>query len=226
VLAAPGAREFAAHPKAAENLVAEDRHIHRVPGIASSRPRPGPVSEAPSLAGSQTVGEGDGFDLGGVGVEFLELRGHSPGHLGVRVPEQRAVMVSDALGFWFPDRAFLPMFFTGYEEYVGTLARLATMDAEVLGLGHQGFFTGDEVPQALANATGAAEQFLGTVRDGEGPPDELAERLFRFWYQDELLINSADNIRDCIRLLIKRCRQALSRGAAGAPGPGAGIEVR
>ena len=208
VLAGAGTREFAEHPKAARNLVQEDRYIHEAMAEKGYPPGRSPVEAPPSLSDARVVGEGDRLDLGGVTVGFLEAKGHSPGHLAVEVPEASALLVSDAVGFPFPGRGFFPMFFTGYRDYLLTLERIGAIAPRVLGFGHQGFALDDDVPRLVDEAAGAARALLDRVLAHEGDDAALAERLFDECYRDELTINSDGNIRGCVSLLIKRCRQA------------------
>ncbi|GAB4275754.1 MAG: hypothetical protein Kow0092_31380 [Deferrisomatales bacterium] len=210
VVLGAGTREFAEHPKAVENLADEDRYMHEILAREGHRSERPPLDGPPSMEGARLATDGERLDLGGLTLEFAELKGHSPGHLGVRIPEREAALVSDALGFYFPGRGFWPMFFTGYRDYEDTLARLEGWKPQVLGLGHQGALRGDDVPQAFQGARAALHGFMDEVRAHAGDLDAWTEEKFRQSYKDELVINSERNIRNCVKLLIRRCQQAMA----------------
>jgi 2-aminobenzoylacetyl-CoA thioesterase len=213
-----GAAEFTAHPKAVEALVAEDRHIAGVLEAAGRRRDRAPLESAPTLEGSLVAREGDAIDLGGVTIEFLEARGHSPGHLAVHVPQSAAVLLSDALGFHLPGRGFWPMPFTGVGEYLCTLDRLEALGGEVLGLGHQGPIQGESARLAFRQARKGLEDFAEIALEEGREPEALAAALFERLYREELVINSEANIRNCVRLLIRRFREAYTACEVGRGG--------
>jgi len=112
------------HPKTGPSLIWDDAYMTRFlesEGLINNRPS---LSTAPSLAGAIVQTEGTVTDLGGISLAFHEAKGHAPGHLAVRIPEIDTLIVSDALGFYYPDTRFFPIFFTGFADYMATLDRL------------------------------------------------------------------------------------------------------
>ncbi len=89
VIAGPGAAEFAAHPKTAQALVAEDLFMSdflKNEGFPICRP---PMNRAPSLEGCIVKSDGDCLDLGGLTVKFLSAPGHAVGALAAHLPQIR-----------------------------------------------------------------------------------------------------------------------------------------
>jgi glyoxylase-like metal-dependent hydrolase (beta-lactamase superfamily II) len=207
VIAGPGAASFIAHPKAAKSLVEEDRFITAFmssQGVSSSH---SPLIEAPTLAGSHTVDDGETIDLGGITLQFLTVRGHAPGSIAVFIPEMKALMPSDSLGYRFSRGGFFPIFFTGYNEYMATISRLESLHPEILGLAHQGALSREAQEPAFAearrSATGMRERILSDTR----PDDDIVADIFKDFYRDELKLYTRENIIGCCRLLIKRSRE-------------------
>ncbi len=208
VVATEAANKFMSHPKAIEAMVREDEHMHsimREKGFSTDR---APVTAPPSLEGAMWVGEGDTIDLGGVELKFMEATGHSPGHVVVHVPQDDVLIVSDSLGFRYPGRRYMPMFFTNRDQYLDSLERFAAIGAEVLGLGHQGAITGRQnVAKAFDEAVEATHKFVDMALDNTADDDKLEGELFEDLYKEELVINSPDNIHMCLHLLFRRSRE-------------------
>ncbi|MBM3302179.1 MAG: MBL fold metallo-hydrolase, partial [Deltaproteobacteria bacterium] len=179
VVAAEGASEFLAHPATAKAVVAEDRHMREFiasRGIAVVRP---PVKDPPSLDNCLIARDGDQMDLGGRTLRFIDATGHSPGTVVVHVPEINALMLSDTLGFRFPGRGVMPVFFTGYREYLATIDRLQGLQPAVVGPAHQGPITGPEVEAAFNESRRAAEDLWQRIRKDSRDEEEIAADLFR-----------------------------------------------
>lgn len=204
VLAGRGAAEFLAHPRAAQAAVAEDRHLwefYEQAGLFPTRP---PLREAPSLEGCRTVGDWEERNLGGLTLRFLAVGGHAPGQLAVHVPEVRALAVSDALGFRFPDRGFLPFYFTSLAEHLATLDRLEALGAEVLCPAHLGPLAGAAAREAFREARVSTHRLAARVRENRHRLEVFAEELFREVYVDGFRMYTQANIRNCVALLLRR----------------------
>lgn len=208
VIAGPGAAHFAAHPKTAQALVAEDLFMSdflKTQGFPTGR---SPISEAPSLGGCIVKSEGDCLDLGGLTIKFLAAPGHAVGALAAHLPQIKAVLASDCLGFRFPGISdFFPLFFTSYSDYMSTLEKLEALGPDILGLAHQGPITGDNVPEAFRQAKKSAISLRDLVLSGIDE-EELIEAIFRKYYRGELKMYTRDNIVTCCKLIIKRSRES------------------
>ena len=83
------------------------------------------------------VEDGQTFELGGVPARFLSTEGHSSCSLSVHLPTERAVLVSDAIGFYLPDvDGFLPMFFQSVDNTLASIDRVMEVDVDILAYGH------------------------------------------------------------------------------------------
>ena len=210
VLAGEGAAEFLSRPRVAEAIAAEDRHMSL--GLAL-RGYPGrlPIDKAPSLDGAAICGDGEELDLGGVRLGFLAVRGHAPGNLAVFIPEERTLLASDSLGFYYPGGHLFPLFFTGFGEYMAALDRLESLRPESLGLGHYGWMRGTEVGETFALARRCASELRERLKNDPRDEETAVAGIFAEFYRDELTLYSKENILDCCRLLLRRSREEADR---------------
>jgi 2-aminobenzoylacetyl-CoA thioesterase len=208
-LAGKGAAEFLARPRVAEAIVAEDRHMASclaAQGYPAGRP---PLDQAPLLDDASICGDGEELDLGGVTLRFLTVGGHAPGNLAVFIPEAKALLASDSLGFHYPHGSFFPVFFTGYGEYMAALESLESLHPEILGLGHHGCMRGAEVADAFALAGRCAADLRERLKNDPRDDETVAAGIFGEFYRGALRLYSRENIMGCCRLLLRRSREEV-----------------
>ena len=206
VIAGEGAPEFLAHPKTAAGLISDDRYFSEFlarKALGGARP---PLRESPSLKGAVIVQDNEELDLGGLTLRFLDVEGHALGNLAAYIPEIRTLMPSDSLGFRIPALGFFPIFFTGYDAYMATLDRLATLDPEILGLPHQGPLFGGEIREAFMTARRNAKSMWEKIRNDLRSEEEIIAEIYKEYYRDELTLYTPENIITCCKLLIRRSR--------------------
>jgi len=206
IIAGQGAPEFLAHPKASRSIVSEDRHMSEFLRSHGFVPGRHPVAEGPTLENCLIAEDGDEMDIGGLTVRFLKVGGHSPGKIVVHVPERKALILSDSLGFRYPGRCLLPLFLTGHSDYMDALTRFEQLSPELIGLAHQGFLQGPEAAEAFAQARHQAQDLTDKIRRDQRSSEELVVDLFHKYYRDELRLYTEDNIMNCLRLVVKRAR--------------------
>ena len=95
-------------------------------GLALGRPKhvPCPVDD--------TLDDGDALGP----LEVLHIPGHSPGHLGFHWAERGVLIVGDAIATWPSVEPGWKGFELNEEQHRDSLARLASLDAKVVGVGH------------------------------------------------------------------------------------------
>lgn len=208
VIAGKGAESFLRHPRAADVMAREDRYMAGFmasKGIFSG----GTQGEVPFLlSGCRVANDGDEMDLGGLKIRFLEAKGHSPGNILVHVPDDKTLLASDSLGNLYPGRGFFPTFFTGYSDYQATIDSLAALDPGIVGLAHNGLFTGGgEIKRIFRDARKAARDLKTYVMNDTRDNEAIARDIFHFYYCDELTMCSRENIFQCCRILVRRIRE-------------------
>ena len=105
---------------------------------------------------------GEQFDLGGRSVTVLHVPGHSPGHVAVHDPENRALMIGDAtLGATVPfadGRPAFPPTYRDTADYVDSIHAFRALDAELLLTAHYPVYEGEGVAAFLDESEAYTEQ--------------------------------------------------------------------
>jgi len=212
LLLSPASLKHLSKPSTAEGFADEDHFTRRrleELGMLPGGPLPQPLPLVPQR--HRTVEPGEVLDLGGLNLELRSAAGHAPGGLLAWLPELGAFLASDSAGFHMAARPNYPLYFTGYHEYQQTLAEILRLQPELLCLGHQGWFRGDEARRYLeALSAHLAFEHAGIRRRHRRGEDEdsLARRLMERYYHDELAIYPRDVLWYCCRLLVRRSLEA------------------
>ncbi|WP_353813609.1 MBL fold metallo-hydrolase [Agromyces sp. SYSU T00266] len=127
------------------------------------------------------VAGGEEFDLGGRSVRVLHVPGHSPGHVAVHDPSNRALLIGDAtLGTTVPyadGRAAFPPTYRDVEPYVASLSAFRDLDADLLLTAHYPVYEGAGVRRFLDESeayTERIDEVLFDVLDAaDGPRTTL-----------------------------------------------------
>jgi 2-aminobenzoylacetyl-CoA thioesterase len=207
VIAADGAAQFLAHPKASLQMIREDAFMSRELSRLGFTPGRPPVEQVPDIRAARIISRETTLDLGGVTLELFPVAGHSPGNILARSGE--ALFCSDSLGFHFPGRnLFWPLFFTGLNPYLETLDRISRMPLSLLCPAHQGPIRGSEaVSDAIHRSRETVRELVQRVARTPGEDDSLVRQFFEESYRDEFTLYTPENITNCSRLLLKRARE-------------------
>jgi glyoxylase-like metal-dependent hydrolase (beta-lactamase superfamily II) len=133
-------------------------------GALSEAPPPVTVAEN-RIAVDRTVGEGDQITVEDMQWTVLETPGHSDCSISLHEPTRRVLFISDVSGFYLPKQGtWWPGYFTDYSKFIGSMQRLATLNAEVLCLSHNGVVCGaDDVRAYFAGAIAATQQYHARI---------------------------------------------------------------
>ncbi|MEU1971258.1 MBL fold metallo-hydrolase [Microbacterium sp. NPDC019599] len=108
---------------------------------------------------------GEEFDLGGRSVTVLHVPGHSPGHVAVHDPANRALLIGDAtLGrsVLFADgRAAFPPTYRDVEPYLDSIRRFREFDADLFLTAHYPVYQDAGVEGFLAES----EEYVALIDD-------------------------------------------------------------
>ncbi|MEE4357943.1 MAG: MBL fold metallo-hydrolase [Desulfococcaceae bacterium] len=210
IVAAQGAKEFTDHPKALHMMTKEDRYMAQMLSAWGIRPGRPPIEKFSFPENHIIVKDRLEIDLGGITLHCIKVKGHSPGNIIVHIPEKDMVMVSDSLGFHYPGRCFFPTFFTAYADYLATVDHIISLKPAMICPAHQDPVRGPDVEKAFRDARKAAVDIYAKIIREENK-DQTARELFNLYYKDEFTIYSEENIRNCVRLLIRRAWEAAER---------------
>ncbi len=127
-------------------------------GTINQSDYPKPFAES-KIALDRVIKQGDTIDVDGASFDVLETPGHSDCSLSFHEPTQKILIIGDATGYHVPDEHYWwPNYFTGYSSYMGSIERLAALDAEILCLCHNAVITGAEEVRSYFNDAVAATQ--------------------------------------------------------------------
>ncbi len=161
-------------------------------GWIDQRHRPKPLAEK-QIAVDRIIGEGDTIAVDGVSFDVLETPGHSDCSLSFHDPANAVLLISDATGYYMPEHdCWWPNYFSDYEAYLGSMRRLAELDAEILCLSHNAVIRGvDDVRAYFAAAVSATEQYhqriVSEAQSGK-TVREIAEQLGCEAYEQKPLL--------------------------------------
>jgi glyoxylase-like metal-dependent hydrolase (beta-lactamase superfamily II) len=137
--------------------------------LADGLSRSGAIADAPPpvaltdnrIVVDRTVRQGDVIAVEDLQWTVLETPGHSDCSISLHEAARRVLVISDVSGFYLPAQGtWWPGYFTDYGDYIRSMERLATLNAEVLCLSHNGVVCGaDDVRAYFAGAIAATQQY-------------------------------------------------------------------
>jgi 2-aminobenzoylacetyl-CoA thioesterase len=205
VVAGEGTKKFTSHPKSLNLLMHEDSYTTKILTEKGMKPK------RPSIKSFQfpdehiEVKDKHEIDLGGIKINFIKVNGHAPGQIIAHIPDMDALILSDSLGFHYPDRFFLSLYLTGFSEFMATLDYLESLKPKIIGIAHQCPISGEkEIKKTFKEAREAALNIFSMIIKGKDNKEKIAKELFKKYYKDELTLYSPENIKNCCNLLIKR----------------------
>jgi glyoxylase-like metal-dependent hydrolase (beta-lactamase superfamily II) len=141
-----------------------------------------PAAAENRIAVDRVVGEGDVIAVDELSWTVLATPGHSDCSISLHEASRGLLAISDASGYYLPaSNTWWPNYFSGYAAYLGSLERLASLDAEVLCLSHNGAVLGrDDVRAYFAGAISSTRQYheriVAQAKAGK-PVRQIAEEL-------------------------------------------------
>ncbi len=208
IIAAGGAPDFVAHPKAGPLLIKEDAYMSKSLGNFGISPGRPSLEKVPDLRPAELVNKALSLNLGGTTLELSRVDGHSPGNLIAKLADPKIVFSSDSLGFHFPGRGFLPLFFTGAASYVSVLQDIVEFSPAIICPAHQGTLKGVQATQGLQKSLDTTLSLIKQIKASTRADNDLSQQLFGENYKDEFTLYTKENIKNCTALLVKRARQA------------------
>ncbi|MHC4580633.1 MAG: MBL fold metallo-hydrolase, partial [Planctomycetota bacterium] len=150
-------------------------------GSIKDKHRPEPLTEK-QIAVDEILSEGDTVTIGQRKFDALATPGHTDCSLSFHESATKLLIISDATGYYIPECSyFWPNYFTDYGAYLGSIQRLAALDAEVLCLSHNAVVKGADAVKAYFEGAVAAteayhERIVTEIGAGKSP-EEIAQQL-------------------------------------------------
>jgi glyoxylase-like metal-dependent hydrolase (beta-lactamase superfamily II) len=151
--------------------------------------------------------EGDVLVVGDVEFNVLFTPGHSDCSLSFHDPVRGVLIISDATGYYMPPNFWWPNYFSHYGEYLDSIKRLATFEADVLCLSHNAAVLGEEDVKAYFQGAIAAteayhQRIIDEIQAGKSVR-EIAGRLGEEVYAKTQLMPVEFFQKNC-SLLVKK----------------------
>ncbi|MHC4120723.1 MAG: MBL fold metallo-hydrolase, partial [Planctomycetota bacterium] len=181
-------------------------------GSIKDEHRPKPLTEK-QIAVDKILADGDTVTVGRRKFNVLATPGHSDCSLSFYESATRLLLISDATGYYIPDFGyFWPNYFTGYEAYLDSIRRLASLDVEILCLSHNGVVKGAEAVKAYFEGAAAAteayhERIVRETAAGK-KPDEISRQLGIEVYEKTQLLGAEFFQKNC-KALVKQSLEFL-----------------
>ncbi len=209
IIAASGAKEFNEHPKSLPLLMKEDRFISKRLADFNLIPGRPSLKKIPDLSDALIVDEKQSFDLGGITLDLVKVDGHSPGNLMGIINDRKILFCSDSLGFHFPGRGYLPLYFTGALSYISNLNFISKFNPAIVCPAHQGHLAGEDAIKGIRESLDITLDTIKNINQSPLDHDRLAQDLFEQSYKDEFTLYTEDNIKTCTSLLVKRAKETM-----------------
>ncbi|MCK5350386.1 MAG: MBL fold metallo-hydrolase [Desulfobacula sp.] len=208
IVSAAGAKEFIEHPKAGPLLFKEDIFMSKSLAIHNIKPGRPSLEKIPNLAGSMVVHDKQSIDLGRITLDLIKIKGHSPGNLIGVLNEKRILFCSDSLGFHFPGRGYLPLFFTHADSYLSTLDFIKEFNPSIICPAHQGPLSGKAAATGIQESLDITLNTIKNIKLSTLSGETLARDIFKKSYKDEFALYTVDNIKNCAALIVKRAKES------------------
>lgn len=133
----------------------------------------------------KVVGDGDGVNLGyGVEVKVITTPGHTADCTSYLVLPDGAVQGGETFGGYHGRGICTPCFTSSYDDYMGSIGKLSSLEINALCLSHGGALRGELARKFLDDSRTIAEQFVSQVteRIAQGELiDEIADSVATDW---------------------------------------------
>jgi len=177
VAASERARQLLSDPKVTERIVDLNQAMTTRARLEEEAERLG--SAFTRVEVEETLKDGDVIPCGDLTLEVIEVPGHSSCSIAIYIPEEKALLVSDAAGVRNKD-FFLPTGNSNYDLYQASLEKMARYDVDVILPGHYGPAVGRVarayLPKAIEDSKACRimlESSYGRTRDVEKSTEEL-----------------------------------------------------
>lgn len=140
----------------------------------------------------QTVKDGDRIDCGGLGINILDVPGHSSCSIAAYMPEDKALFASDAGGIPAGDKIFTAAN-SDFNLYQQSLQKMAELDIDIVLAEHRGAVFGTDARSYLKKSIESAadvrkriENSYQTTRDEKRSTEEMTDFLMKEYAVDFL----------------------------------------
>jgi len=146
----------------------------------------------------QVFREGDMIELEDrTTIQVIETPGHTRDHLSYYIPEKKILIAGEAAGI--PDNTgyIVTDCLVGYDMYRASVEKLSQMDIDILCLGHDYVYTGDDAGTYMKSAVDSCGEFLDLARtcleDEQGHLEHVMKRIKKIEYDNKQGIKQSES---------------------------------
>jgi len=188
VIASPLAKDILNRPNAIKLMTRLSKEAETF--AAKGTPKHSPAKPFEPFEIDQAVTEGDAIALdSGRTVRVIETPGHTRDHLSYYIPDRRILIAGEAAGIPDATGYIVTDCLVDYDIYVHSIEKLARLDVEILCLGHDVAYTGDDATHYMKRAVDSCEQFLHLAKtcleDEHGHMEHVMNRIKQIEYDNK-----------------------------------------
>lgn len=136
------------------------------------------------------LSDGDNIELGkNLSVYVLETPGHTRDHLSYYIPEKKILIAGEAVGIPDATGYIVTDCLVDYEMYLASVKKLAQLDIEILCLGHEYVYTGQDAKRYMKQAVDYCGKFLHLAKtcleDEQGHMENVMRKIREIEYDNK-----------------------------------------
>ena len=140
--------------------------------------------------------DGMEIDLGqGLIFRTITTPGHTKDAVSFFIPARKALIVGEAAGTLDKRMNIQPAFLSSYRNYMASLEKLASLDIDLLMLGHNHALTGEDARTYIGKSMAQAEAFQRRIANYldelHGDQDAVVQRFYREDFEEAKAIQQA-----------------------------------
>jgi len=136
------------------------------------------------------IDDGECFDLGmGLSLQAIATPGHTKDSTSYYIPEKKILFTGEAAGIMAPNGYIFSEWLTSYKDYINSLKKLASLQIEILCLGHGFILTGRDAADYMPRAIESCDKFLHLIQstlEKTGGDEKEAKALIKKMEYDPL----------------------------------------
>ena len=146
----------------------------------------------------QTLKEDDTLELEkGLSIQVIETPGHTRDHVSYYIAEKKILIAGEAAGIPDSTGYIVTDCLVDYDMYVGSVEKLAQLEIEILCLGHDFVYTGEDAGKYMKQAVDSCEKFLHLVKtcleDEQGHMEHVMKRIRQIEYDSKEGIKQSES---------------------------------
>lgn len=129
------------------------------------------------------IEDGDSIDMNGYTVRAIATPGHTRDSMTYFIPELKCLISGEAIAVMDRRHSVRPQFLSSYREYVNSLQKLASLDLDLILMGHDYALTGPDaagyIERVIKATVGFKDRIESALSDTGGKNEAVVKRIFK-----------------------------------------------